>query len=63
MIKVIGEALEARKRITCENCAAILEYVPADMKRYDGKDYLGGSDGCEWIDCPRCSEEVVIRSW
>lgn len=63
MIKVIGEAPEAVKQATCHHCAAKLEYTQNEVKRYDGKDYSGGPDGREWINCPRCSNEVVLRSW
>lgn len=63
MVKVIGESPEAVKQTTCHNCAAKLEYTPSDVKRRDGKDYSGGPDGQEWIDCPRCGIKVVLRSW
>ena len=63
MVKVIGEVPEAIKQATCHNCAARLEYVNADVKKYCGKDYGGGSSVREWIDCPRCGHEVTLRSW
>lgn len=63
MVKVVGEDPQAVKWATCRSCAAKLEYTQSEVKRYDGKDYSGGSDGREWIDCPRCGHEVVLRSW
>ena len=63
MVKVIGEAPEVVKQATCHHCAARLEYTQSEVKRHDGRDYSGGADGREWIDCPRCSNEVVLRSW
>jgi hypothetical protein len=63
MVKVVGEAPEAVKQAVCRHCAAKLEYVPKDVHRRDGKDYSGGADGQEWIDCPRCGHEVVLRAW
>lgn len=51
------------KEIVCRSCGATLEYVPNDMKRYDGTDYSGGADGREWIVCPNCNKDVTIRSW
>lgn len=63
MISVVGEDKEMLHRITCKRCAAILEYTLHDVKERHGKDYSGGSDGQEWIDCPRCGNAVVIRSW
>lgn len=63
MVKVVGEAPEAVKHATCRNCAAKLEYTPSEVKEYHGTDYSGGPDGREWINCPRCGHEVVLRSW
>ncbi len=63
MVRIIGEDKLAVKQITCTNCAIILEYTPVDIKEYHGKDYSGGPDGKEWINCPRCCKEVIIRSW
>lgn len=54
---------EVVKRISCRNCGARLEYVPADVKRRDGTDYTGGPDGEEWVDCPKCQKRAIIRSW
>jgi len=31
-------------------------------KEYHGVDYSGGSDGKEWIDCPQCSHEVILKA-
>ena len=64
-VRVIKEApaKEVLKEIICRNCGVTLEYVPADVKSYHGTDIGGGPDGCEWIDCPRCSKRVTIRSW
>jgi hypothetical protein len=63
MIKVIGESPEAVKQTVCRHCAAKLEYTPSDVKERHGTDYGGGPDGKEWIDCPRCNHEVVLRAW
>lgn len=63
MVKVIGEAPELMKQAKCRHCAAMLEYTSSDVKRHDEKDYSGGPAGYEWIDCPRCSKEVVLQSW
>ena len=54
---------EIAKKISCRNCGARLEYTPNDVKRIDGTDYSGGSDGCEYVDCPNCNKRAVIRSW
>lgn len=63
MVKVVGESPDVSKRIICRNCGAMLEYTQGEVKRIDGRDYSGGADGKEYIDCPRCVQEVTIRAW
>lgn len=63
MIKIIGESQDVLKQAVCRGCAAILEYTKSEVKERHGKDYSGGADGQEWIDCPRCHSQVVLRSW
>lgn len=63
MIKLIGEDESIYKISTCRNCAAKLQYTQSEVKEYHRKDYSGGSDGKEWINCPRCGHEVVLRAW
>lgn len=63
MAKVIGEDPSVLTQVTCRHCAAIIQYAQHEVKEYHGKDYSGGSDGKEWVDCPRCGHEAVIRSW
>lgn len=63
MVKVIGTDPKVYKTITCRKCASMLEYLPIDVKEYSCRDYSGGSDGKEWIVCPTCNNEVIIRAW
>lgn len=63
MVRVIGEAKKHVEQVCCPNCSSELEYTKSDVKEYHGRDYSGGTDGQEWIDCPRCSHKVVLRSW
>lgn len=63
MVKVIGRDVSAAKQVTCRKCASILEYTLSEVKEYHGRDYSGGSDGQEWIDCPKCKSKVNLRSW
>ncbi len=63
MIKIVGQDNTVMKRVTCQNCGAILEYTKSDVKEYHGTDYSGGPDGREWIDCPKCLKEIILRSW
>lgn len=62
-VKVIGRDPAAVKKITCRGCASELEYTESDVQERYGKDYSGGPDGCEYIVCPSCSKQVIIRSW
>jgi hypothetical protein len=65
MVRVYDEKPDRKRinKVSCENCAAKLEYVPNDVKEYNGRDYGGGPDGCKWIDCPKCGKKVVLESW
>ncbi len=63
MVRIVGESKEVFKKAVCRNCAAELEYTPSEVKARHGKDYSGGADGQEWIDCPRCGKKVILRSW
>lgn len=63
MVKVVGVAPEAVKQVTCRNCASILEYTKSEVKECYGRDYSGCSDCREWIVCPSCGKEVILRSW
>jgi len=63
MVKVVGDAPEAVKQATCRSCAKRLEYTQSEVRERHGTDYGGGPDGCEWIVCPNCGHDVVLRSW
>lgn len=63
MVKVVGRDETAVKRITCRSCASVLEYTLSEVKSRHGTDYGGGPDGAEWVDCPNCGRQAIIRSW
>ena len=60
MVKIVGKDKKIAKQITCKNCAAILEYLPKDVKT---RSYscMGETDVLSYIKCPDCKEEVVTR--
>lgn len=64
-VKVVNPepAKEVIKEIVCRNCGVTLSYVPNDVQSRNGRDYSGGPDGSEWIDCPKCKKQVTIQSW
>lgn len=63
MPTIVGEDQSAKKQATCGNCGAVLEYTPSEVRAYHGTDMSGGPDGKEWIVCPRCTRDVIIRAW
>lgn len=65
VVRVIEEKPDPSvvKQVICPNCGVKLEYVPDEVRRYEGKDYSGGPAGHEWIDCPRCEKSVILKSW
>lgn len=63
MIQIVGKDQKHIHTISCKNCASVLEYTRNEVKEQHGKDYSGGSDGCEYIWCPACNHKVVIKSW
>lgn len=62
MINVVGKDNSLIKRVTCKNCASILEYLPVDLKERTGSDYSGGRYTIKYITCPECSKELIISS-
>lgn len=64
MPKVVGIDEAIKKRVSCEECAAIIEYVPKDViTLWSGKDYGGGPDGAKGFKCPNCNENVILERW
>ena len=64
MAKVIGRDDSAVKRITCRNCAMIVEYTESEVHNlWSGTDYGGGSDGADGFKCPSCNKQIHVRRW
>jgi hypothetical protein len=64
-VRIIDETPDPAhvRRISCKSCATRLEYVLADVQRRSGTDYSGGPEGAEYIVCPKCNKDVILRSW
>lgn len=58
MVKVVGIDESAIKRVTCKNCAALLEYTPSEVQTKSVSDYSGSSDIVAFLRCPKCDAEV-----
>lgn len=63
MPTIVGKDDQAKKRITCRNCASVLEYVPAEERRDYSTDYTGGKDYFSYVICPCCGKQVVTRGY
>jgi len=63
MARVVDEDPMMYKRCGCRGCAARVEYTQNEVKTYHGTDISGGPAGYEWINCPRCGREIILRSW
>lgn len=50
-------------RTTCNHCRSRLSYTFQDILTRHGTDIGGGPDGCEYIICPECKNEVILKSW
>lgn len=61
MAKVVGFDESAKKRVTCKNCAAIVEYVNNEVQRGSSTDYTGSADYYNCILCPNCGDEVIVK--
>lgn len=62
-VKVVGQDPEYIFHISCRKCSSRLSYTKNDTHIRNGRDISGGPDGCEWINCPQCMNQVIIRSW
>ncbi len=62
MAKVIGYDETVKKRCTCRNCAAVIEYVANDIigTKKVNWDYLGDYDVVKYLKCPACSSDVQV---
>jgi hypothetical protein len=53
MVKIVGRDEAKVKRVTCQSCAAVLEYTDMEIKesRYS---CMGESSGHDYVECPNC---------
>jgi hypothetical protein len=58
MVKVIKIDKKQAKRITHQECGAVLEYFQNEVKSRMVSDYGGGRDAYYYIICPHCNKEV-----
>ncbi len=58
-IEIIGQAPPKHQR-TCGKCGAIMKFDPIDVKSFIHHDYGGGSERVYQINCPRCSNQILL---
>jgi RNase P subunit RPR2 len=59
MATVIGNDLTQYKRMTCHNCASIIQYTRSELIWNDiNHDYLGDFDRVQGLYCPNCSKFI-----
>lgn len=63
MATVIGYDQSAKKRTTCRKCAAIIEYVQAEVQSEKHYDYTGDFDVVYFIVCPSCSNHATVKGY
>jgi len=63
MARVLKEIPLKEKQTVCHGCGHTIAYVLNDIKEYHGRDISGGPDGREWIVCPNCNKDIILRSW
>lgn len=49
------------EKVECGNCGSLIEYMPADTRKYNRKDYTGDSSEYTVLDCPECKHEIVLQ--
>ena len=58
--KVVGKAPEHVKRVTCRNCASIIEYTLADTEVRTTPDYTGDCESYRSLICPACQSRISV---
>jgi len=60
MARVVGKSAAVIKRVTCNRCSSILEYLPIEIMVKVETDYCGGKDIIRYIRCPCCNSDVRL---
>ena len=60
MVKVIGKDPDFVHTVSCDNCAALLQYVKREVKRGTAGDYSGDTWYYYYIECPECDHRVDV---
>lgn len=63
MINIIGKDDSLLKKVTCQNCASILEYPPAVIEERHLTDYTGSRSTTRYITCPCCKKQILLNNY
>lgn len=60
-VEKVGQSDESKRRVTCKNCGAVLEFLPKDVQ-YMSLSCMGESaGGYDYIVCPDCESQVETK--
>lgn len=60
-VNIVGKDQTVVKRVTCRNCASLLEYTQSDTRKIKHScDYLGDCEIDDGITCPNCGKDVIL---
>ncbi len=57
-IRVVGLKPELKQSTACQNCAAVLEYLPSDVCSRSFREIDGVQETVHYVRCPQCGKEV-----
>ena len=60
MARIVGVDKDALKRVTCLNCASIVEYSVNDTYEKQYTDYSGCTEKYRILNCPKCSKAITV---
>ncbi len=64
MATVVGKDPRFVRRVTCTNCACIVEYTQSETRQVRRNwDYLGDSDLVHVLNCAGCGKEIQVQSY
>lgn len=63
MVQVVGKDQSKVKRVTCNNCASVLEYVQSEVTESKSYDYTGSCDIIHTIQCPCCLKWIRVKGY
>lgn len=60
-VKKVGQDKNKQRKATCNNCGAVLQFYPKDVKSqalYNMAEYDGSYN---YVVCPQCKQRVTVK--